>query len=119
MGVDKQGVDEMGVDEMGSRRSGMTPMKLNSNVFEPHPQSMNNYFDPTVGLSRRWHKNLQLLKATIHIFSMYCRQILVAFGNLITTSTESRLHFEELCFLKAALTSFQFDNPLIIDTLSS
>ena len=60
-----------------------------------------------------------LLKATILIFSMFCRQSLVAFGNLINTSTESRLHFEELCFLKAALASSQFDNPLIIYTLSS
>ena len=50
---------------------------------------------------------------------MFCRQSLVVFGNLITTSTESRLHFEELCFFKAALAPFQFDNPLIIDTLSS
>ena len=31
----------MGVDEMGSRRSGMVPMKLYSNVFEPHHQRMN------------------------------------------------------------------------------
>ena len=109
----------MRVDEFESRRSGMTPMTLYSNVFEPHHQRINNYFDPTIGLIRRWHQNLQFLKATIHIFSMFCRQILVAFGNLITTSTESRLHFEELCFLKAALASFQFDNPFIIDNLSS
>ena len=113
-------VDEMGVDEMGSTQSGKKPMKLYSNVFEPHHQSMNNYFDPKICLIRRWHQNLQLLKATIHTYlHMFCRQSLVVFGNLITTSTESWLHFEELCFLKAALASFQFDNPLIIDTLSS
>ena len=48
-------VDEMGVDEMGSTQSGKTPMKLYSNVFEPHHQSMNNYFDPKICLIR--HKS--------------------------------------------------------------
>ena len=94
LGVDEMGVDEMGVEEMGSRRCGMTPMKLYGNLFKPHHQSLNNYFDPTIGLIRWWHQILQLLKTKIHIFSMFCRQSLDAFGNLITTSTESR--FKEL-----------------------
>ena len=85
--------------------------------FEPNHQSMNNYFDPSIGLIRRWQQNLQLLKATVLIFNMFCRQSLVAFGNLITTSTESQMHFEE-CFLKAALASFPFENHLITNTLS-
>ena len=87
----------MEVDEMGSRRSGMTPMKFYSNVFEPHHQRMNtSVFRPHDRSHQAWQQNLQLLKAMIHIFSMFGRQVLVAFGNLITTSTESRLHFEEL-----------------------
>ena len=71
---------------------------------------MNPYFDPKQ--SRLWFLASACFVDNVSPMS------LVVFGNVITASTESRWHFEESCFLKATLASFQFENRLMINALS-